>query len=103
MAKITFIAKDGTETTGEANGGSVMELAKELDITGIDGECGGVCSCATCHVHVSEEHFAKVGQANEIEADMLELDDNTNEFSRLGCQITIDESLDGTVFHVAND
>ncbi|MCL4168660.1 UNVERIFIED_CONTAM: hypothetical protein GTU68_036314 [Idotea baltica] len=78
-----------------------MELAVENSISGIDGDCGGVCSCATCHVHVLPEFIDKVGRASEIETDMLELDDNTDEYSRLGCQIDITEELDGITLRVA--
>ncbi|MFY0627112.1 MAG: 2Fe-2S iron-sulfur cluster binding domain-containing protein [Reichenbachiella sp.] len=102
MAKITFITSDEEKITVEGNSGSVMELAVENSIQGIDGDCGGVCSCATCHVHVDEAHTDKTGEASEIESDMLELDDNVNEYSRLCCQLEVSEKLDGLVLHVAN-
>ena len=102
MAKITFITKGGETIHTEASSGSIMELGVANAVSGIDGDCGGVCSCATCHVHVAPEMMSKVGQPNDIEADMLELDDNVSEHSRLGCQIQITEDLDGLVLHVAN-
>ena len=101
MAKVTFITQENEQITVEADSGSVMELAVENGISGIDGDCGGVCSCATCHVHVAPEHQNKVGLASEIEQDMLELDDNANEFSRLCCQIEISDDIDGVVLTVA--
>ncbi len=101
MAKITFITTDGISTTVEGNSGSVMELAREHNIEGILGNCGGVCSCATCHVHVAPEHVAKTGEASENEQDMLELDDNADEYSRLCCQIEVSDAIDGAVFKVA--
>lgn len=103
MAKITFITKDGKTSVLEGKSGSVMELAVNNNIKGIDGDCGGVCSCATCHVHVAEVDLEKTGSAYDIEKDMLELDDNANQFSRLTCQIQITEVLDGITFYVAND
>lgn len=102
MAKITFITRDNETITLEASSGTIMELATENNVKGIDGDCGGVCSCATCHVHVAPEYFEKTGEAGEIEKDMLELDDNVTEYSRLGCQIEVREELDGMVLHVAN-
>ncbi|MDC2890733.1 2Fe-2S iron-sulfur cluster-binding protein [Psychrosphaera algicola] len=66
----------------------------------IDGDCGGVCSCATCHVHVAAQDMAKTGTASEIESDMLELDDNVNEYSRLCCQIDISDDIDGITLKV---
>lgn len=84
------------------SGISIMELAKKHDVEGIDGDCGGVCSCATCHVHLSSEDFKKLGEPSEIEKDMLELDDNYSEHSRLGCQIEVIEAMYRMVLHVAN-
>ena len=101
MAKITFITSANETITVDGKSGTVMELAKENNIKGIDGDCGGVCSCATCHVHVSPEHFSKTGEAGEIEKDMLELDDNVSEYSRLSCQIDISDKIDGLVVNVA--
>lgn len=100
MAKITFITQENESITVEGASGSVMELAVENNVPGIDGDCGGVCSCATCHVHVAPADLAKTGQANEIEADMLELDDNVSEFSRLCCQIELSDDIDGVVLNV---
>lgn len=101
MAIITFITSDNESITLEATSGSVMNLAVDNGVKGIDGDCGGVCSCATCHVHVLPEHVSKTGEASEIEADMLELADDANEFSRLCCQLEISEALDGLVLQVA--
>ncbi|SET37532.1 2Fe-2S iron-sulfur cluster-binding protein [Thalassotalea agarivorans] len=101
MAKITFITTDNEHIVVEGESGSAMELAVQNGVQGIDGDCGGVCSCATCHVHVAEGDVAKVGPASEIEQDMLELDDNVTERSRLCCQIDVSDELDGIVLHVA--
>ena len=102
MAKITFITQDNISVVVEGQSGSVMALAVENGIKGIDGDCGGVCSCATCHVHVQADQMQLAGEASEIEKDMLELDDNVSEFSRLCCQIEISDALDGIVLTVAN-
>ena len=102
MAKITFITSDNETIIAEANSGSVMELAVQNKVKGIDGNCGGVCSCATCHVHVPQEHWDKTGVPSELESDMLEFDDNVSEYSRLSCQIQISDAIDGVVLKVAN-
>ena len=102
MAKITFITQDNETITLEGDTGSVMQLAVNHGVKGIEGECGGVCSCATCHVHVAPEDFDKTGEASEIETDMLEFDDHVSEFSRLACQLKISDALDGIVLKVAN-
>ncbi|ARV16620.1 2Fe-2S iron-sulfur cluster-binding protein [Polaribacter sp. SA4-12] len=101
MAKITFITSDNESVTVEGTSGSVMELAVNNNIKGIDGDCGGVCSCATCHVYVAPDSVAKTGEASELENDMLEFDDLTNEYSRLSCQLQVSEDLDGVIFKVA--
>lgn len=104
MVHITFITPDG-ESIGvkaEPGSGSLMELAKDNDVPGIEGECGGVCSCATCHVQLEPEYFEKTGAPGESELDMLELEDNATEYSRLSCQIELSEHLDGLVVRVAH-
>lgn len=101
MAKITFITSDNESITAEANSGSVMELAVQNKVKGIDGNCGGVCSCATCHVHVQPEHWEKTGAPSELENDMLEFDENVSEYSRLSCQIKVSDAIDGVVLKVA--
>jgi len=103
MAQITFIDLNKESITVDGDSGSVMELAVQNNIAGIDGDCGGVCSCATCHVHVAAADMEKVGEASEIEQDMLELDDNANEFSRLCCQIEVSDALDGVTLTVAGE
>lgn len=101
MAKITFITSDNQTITTEASSGSVMELAVKNKVNGIDGDCGGVCSCATCHVHVAPEFWEAAGEPSELESDMLEFDDNANEFSRLCCQLQVSDTIDGIVLNVA--
>lgn len=103
MAKITFITRAGETIVCEGESGSVMELAVQNSVQGIDGDCGGVCSCATCHVHVDPAWIGQTGEAGEIEKDMLELDDEANERSRLCCQLEISEQLDGLILHVAHE
>ncbi|MEL6654400.1 MAG: 2Fe-2S iron-sulfur cluster-binding protein, partial [Bacteroidota bacterium] len=83
MAKITFITQDDQRITLEAASGSVMELAVENNVPGIDGDCGGVCSCATCHVYIAPQDMERVGEADELEKDLLEFDEKVNELSRL--------------------
>lgn len=102
MAKISFITSDNETITAEAKSGSVMELAVKNKVQGIDGNCGGVCSCATCHVHVQPEDWKKTGAPGALESDMLEFDENVSEYSRLSCQIQVSKDLDGIVLKVAN-
>ncbi|KCZ57321.1 2Fe-2S ferredoxin [Hyphomonas beringensis] len=96
MAKITYIDHDGTERVVEAkNGETVMEAAVKNSIPGIDADCGGACACATCHVYVDQSFMDKVGEQQEMEKSMLDFAENVQENSRLSCQITISDELDG--------
>lgn len=102
MPKITFISAHGAEHTVDVQSGiSAMEAAVQNMVEGIDGDCGGLAACATCHVHVDPSWTDKTGPATEgVEAEMLSLADNVSERSRLACQIRIDETLDGLVLQV---
>ena len=98
MAKITYIEHSKKEHTIEVpNGMSVMEGAIQNDIPGIDADCGGSMACATCHVYVDEKWFNKLQKKELAEEDMLDMASEPNKFSRLSCQITVDESLNGLV------
>ena len=63
----------------------------------IDADCGGACSCATCHVYVDEAWLDKVGGVNPTEDAMLSLTNERRANSRLSCQIPVTEELDGLV------
>lgn len=101
MPKITFITTENKEIVIEESGGNLMEIAKMHDVPGIEGDCGGVCSCSTCHVYVDAEWAERVGQPDEIEEDTLEFDSRRKSCSRLGCQVELTEDLDGLVVRVA--
>ncbi|MEO1553732.1 MAG: 2Fe-2S iron-sulfur cluster-binding protein [Pseudomonadota bacterium] len=96
MAKITYVDHEGTERVIEAaNGESVMEAAIKNSIPGIDADCGGACACATCHVYVDESFLEKVGTAEDMEQSMLDFAENVQPNSRLSCQISVSDDLDG--------
>lgn len=98
MAKITYIEHNGTPHEVDVKAGlSVMEGAVKNNIPGIDGDCGGACACATCHVYVDDAWRAKVGTPEDLEKSMLEFAENVEESSRLACQIVVSDALDGLV------
>jgi 2Fe-2S ferredoxin len=98
MPKITYIEHDGTKRTVEAEVGStVMETAMKHDVPGIVAECGGACSCATCHVYVDEAWMEKIGQPSPMEQDMLDFAFEVRPNSRLSCQIKVTDEIDGLV------
>lgn len=98
MAKITYIEFDGTTHEVDAkNGMTVMEAAIKNMVPGIDAECGGACACATCHVYIDEAWTGIVGKPEEMEEDMLDFGFDVRENSRLSCQISVSDELDGLV------
>ena len=98
MPKITYIEHNGTPHTIEvSNGLTVMEGAVQNNIPGIDADCGGECSCATCHVMVNSDWVAKAGGPNEAEDSMLDLNPERASNSRLSCQMTVSDDLDGLI------
>tara|TARA_B100001123_G_scaffold136483_1_gene158418 strand:- start:164 stop:484 length:321 start_codon:yes stop_codon:yes gene_type:complete len=98
MPKITYIEHNGKSHEIEvANGLSVMEGAIQNNIPGIDADCGGSCACATCHVYVEEKWFIKLPKKDSAEEDMLDMAYEPKKFSRLSCQLTVTNELDGLV------
>ncbi len=98
MAKLTYIAFDGTRFDVDAlNGSTVMENAIRNAIPGIEAECGGACACATCHVYVDEAWKDVVGEPEAMEEDMLDFAYDVRPNSRLSCQIKVSDALDGLV------
>ena len=98
MAKITYIEHSGKSHTIEVqNGLTVMEGAIQNNIPGIDADCGGSMACATCHVYVKEEWFNKLPKKEDGEEDMLDMAYEPKKYSRLSCQLTVSEELEGLV------
>ncbi len=98
MVKVTFKSFQGDESTVDADSGiSLMEAAVRNSVPGIDGDCGGACACATCHIYVPSEWADKVGEASEMEKSMLEFVESNSESSRLACQINVSDALEGIV------
>jgi 2Fe-2S ferredoxin len=101
MPRVTFIQPDGTSQTIDIPvGHSVMEGAVKHDIMGIAAECGGACACATCHVRVEPEWVNKLAPAQESETAMLDFVTDPDETSRLSCQITVQDAMDGLRVHI---
>ncbi len=95
MPKIIFVNKDGTEKVVEAiNGQTLLELAHQEDLP-LEGACEGSLACSTCHVIIDPEFYDKLNPASEEEEDMLDLAFGLTQTSRLGCQITMTDKLDG--------
>src|SRR5882757_954455 len=97
MPKMTFIERDGTRRDVDAPLGlSVLEIAHQHGVD-IEGACEGSLACSTCHVIVDTGWYKKLSKATEDEEDMLDLAFGLTETSRLGCQIIMNDALDGLV------
>ena len=102
--KATWTLPDGsTKTADVAIGTNLMEAAVANDIPNIEGACGGCLSCATCHVVVDADWFAKTGAPGEDEVDMLDLAFGLAQTSSLGCQIEMSDALDGLRVTIPED
>ena len=105
MPKVVYVSALGDQSVviGQA-GESVMAAAVRNGVPGIVGECGGNASCATCHVWVRDEFRDLVGQPGDLEDDLLDLGvSERRDSSRLSCQITLTDELDGLTVDVPAD
>ncbi|MGH1371108.1 MAG: 2Fe-2S iron-sulfur cluster-binding protein [Cellvibrionaceae bacterium] len=98
MAKITFIEHSGEQHCVPAEDGqTLMQVAIDNAVPGIDADCGGGCACGTCHVIVAEQWREKLNPANDNEEAMLSMSPDPQQGSRLSCQVEVNEELDGLV------
>jgi 2Fe-2S ferredoxin len=74
---------------------TAMEVIRNDGIDELLALCGGVCSCATCHVYVDEDFAARLTPISEDESELLDSSSHRNDRSRLSCQIRISDALDG--------
>lgn len=96
MPKVFFTEPDGTRREVSAPAGiSLMEAAVGNRVQGIVALCGGACACATCHVYVAESWLPRLAAREEMEEGMLESAFGVKDNSRLSCQISLSDQLDG--------
>jgi ferredoxin, 2Fe-2S len=101
MPKVTFIAFTGGAHTVEVPPGTtLMHAATDNRVPGIDGDCGGNCACATCHVYVEQTWLERLGARTATEEEMLNCVPEREDSSRLACQITLTDALDGLVVNM---
>lgn len=95
MTKVRFVSADGRAVSevDAAPGDRLLHVA-QADGQPLEGTCEGQMACSTCHVHVDPDDFAKLPAASEMEDDLLDLAADVTRYSRLACQIRIDENFD---------
>ena len=101
MPKIIYKTHDDKiHNINVQNGLTVMEGAIQNDIPGIDADCGGGMSCATCHVYVNDEWLDKLPAKEDGEEDMLDMAFEPKKNSRLSCQLIVSDTLEGLVVNI---
>lgn len=96
MVQVTFIEHNGDRRSVEAEeGSSLMEAAVGNGVLGIDADCGGQCSCATCHVILDDDWFKRLPLGSDMEDSMLEINMERTDHSRLSCQIEVTKAMAG--------
>lgn len=102
MVKIHVSDRAGAAQSVEAECGiSLMEAIRDNGFDELLALCGGCCSCATCHIYVDPNFVGAIMPMNEDENDLLDSSNHRNEQSRLACQITLTETLDGLAVRIA--
>lgn len=101
MPRVKYIEHNGTEHEIEVGiGTNLMQAAVSHMVPGIEGDCGGLCACATCHVYIPDEWLAKCGEPEELEASILDFAFDVTDNSRLSCQIKMSDDLDGIIVNM---
>lgn len=102
MPTIHYILQDGTSRAiGAKAGTSVMENAIRHNVRGIEAECGGSCSCATCHVYVDDAFIERLPMPDEMESELLDgVASERRSSSRLSCQLNVTAELDGLIVRI---
>jgi len=101
MPSVRVIDRDGTERQLEApSGATLMEPLRDMD-DGVAAICGGMCSCATCHVYVDAEWVSKLPAPMSDETDMLGDLISRRDNSRLSCQVVLNDALSGVKVTIA--
>ena len=96
MPRVTYIGADGARTTVTvAAGDTVMDGALDNGVPGILGQCGGGCTCSTCHCYVDEPWRSRLDPPHPDEVALLTYAEEPRTDSRLACQIRVTEALDG--------
>jgi 2Fe-2S ferredoxin len=101
MPRITFVQPDATSVTIDARPGiTLMEAARANNVKGIKAQCGGECSCSTCHCYVAPEWYDVLPPKRDDEAGLVDFAWEPRPTSRLACQILLTDALDGLVLHL---
>ncbi len=102
MPNIQVTDLSGNVSTLHAKSGeTLMEALRDNGYSDIEAVCGGVCSCSTCHVYIDSSWFDKVGERNEDESQLVTSTDVFQPNSRLSCQVTVTDDMEGMAVTIA--
>lgn len=102
MPELTYVIPDGSiHVVDVPVGQSVMDGSVRNNLPGIVAECGGSCSCATCHVYLDDEFVDRFDEATDEERELLEYAEGAKPTSRLSCQLIVSGACDGVRVTVA--
>ena len=101
--KIRVIDREGNkhELEGDPNS-TLMEILRDADLD-IEAACGGCCACATCHVYINDQWLEKISPKDDDEESMLDQAFDVRNTSRLSCQISLSDELDGIELEIAKE
>jgi len=102
MARLIVTCRTGEQNIVDAGAGlTVMEILREAGADEPFAVCGGVCSCATCHVYVDPAFIDRLPEMGVDEDDLLDSSAHRRAYSRLACQIPFDPAFDGLIVEIA--
>ena len=102
MPKVVIVTREGEEVNLNAEAGdSLMETIRDNGISELQAMCGGCCSCGTCHVYIDPAFTGRLAVMNEDEDSLLQSSPYRKDNSRLSCQISITDDLDGLRAEIA--
>ena len=102
MPRMVVTTREGeTREVHGQDGFSVMEVIRGAGFDELQALCGGACSCATCHVHVSADWWDRLAPVGADENDLLDTSSHRGPTSRLSCQIPFSGALDGLAVTIA--
>ena len=101
MGKIFFVTHGGNSHEVDlVEGSSLMQIATESAVPGIDGDCGGTCACGTCHVILDSQGQQAAGPCSAEEEQMPSMSPERQPSSRLACQIKVTQQMAGMKVHL---
>lgn len=101
MIRIIFINSLTEQIVVNAyRGENLLEVAKRNNVEGIEGICGGKCSCASCQVIIPDQEKFNIKEITEYEEETLQYSFNRQKDSRLACQIHINEEMNNIIVYI---